>query len=254
MFRWQVAIATENPRVLYLVIELLKKLDLKFVVCSPGDSRCEDAKVVITTLEDSNNHDTIVIVDEELDPDFTSIEIMSKLNDIHSPSLAVIGIDPGMRFGVALVIDGVVTFKNSLSTPGDAARLSVRLESYVTHLFPYCKMIVRAGTGSKLYSTLYLRNMNHHFPGLDVELVNEHRTTLSGGVTSDQTSAILIAGRSGRLQTVNDEVLEPKEGYIKSLQLLVQRLTWGKREISKDEARAILLGETSLDCILTSDC
>ena len=96
--------------------------------------------------------------------------------------------------------------------------------------------------------------MNHQFPGLDVELVNEHRTTLSGGVTSDQTSAILIAGRSGRLQTVNDEVLEPKEGYIKSLKLLVQRLTWGKREISKDEARAILLGETSLDCILTSDC
>ncbi|MBY8996711.1 MAG: hypothetical protein KGD60_03180 [Candidatus Thorarchaeota archaeon] len=253
MFRWQVAIATENPRVLYLVIELLKKLDLKFVVCSPGDSRCEDAKVVITTIEDSNNHDAIVIVDEELDPDFTSIEIMSKLNDIHSPSFAVIGIDPGMRFGVALVIDGVVTFKDSLSSPGDAARLSARLESYVTHLFPYCKTIARAGTGSKLYSTLYLRNMNHQFPGLNVELVNEHRTTLSGGVTSDQTSAILIAGRLGRPQTENDRVLEPKEGYIRSLKLLVQRFTRGKRDISKDEARAILLGETSLDSILTSE-
>ncbi|MHA2058177.1 MAG: hypothetical protein ACW979_11160 [Candidatus Thorarchaeota archaeon] len=254
MLRWQVAIVTENPRVLYLVIELLKKLDLKFEVCSPGDSRCEDAKVVITTLEDSNNHDAIVIVDEKIDPDFTSIEIMSKLNDIHNPSTAVIGIDPGMRFGVALVIDGVVTFKNSLSSPGDAARLSSRLESYVARLFPDCKTIVRAGTGSKLYSTLYLRDMNHQFPGLDVELVNEHHTTLSGGVTSDQTSAILIAGRSGRPHTENDRVLEPKEGYVKSLKLFVQRFTRGKREISKDEARAILLGETSLDCILTNDC
>jgi hypothetical protein len=254
MLRWQVAIATENPRVLYLVIELLKKLDLKFVVCQPGDSRCYDAKVVITTLEDSNNHDTIISVDENLDFDFTSIEIMSKLNDIHSPSVAVIGIDPGMRFGVALVIDGIVTFKKSLSPPGDAARLSSRLESYVTRLFPACKTIVRVGTGSKLYSTLYLRNIDHQFPDLDVELVNEHHTTLSGGVTSDQTSAILIAGRLGRPQTENDRILEPKEGYVKSLKIFVQRFTRGNKEISKDEARAVLLGETSLDRILTNDC
>ncbi len=254
MLRWQVAIATENPRVLYLIIELLKKLDLKFEVCQPGDPRCFDAKVVITTLEDSNNHHNIISVDENLDPDFTSIEIMSKLNDIHDPSFAVIGIDPGMRFGVALVIDGVVTFKNSLSSPGDAARLSTRLESYIARLFSNCKTIVRAGTGSKLYSTLYLRNMNNQFSSLDIELVNEHHTTLSGGVTSDQTSAILIAGRSGRPHTENDINLEPKEGYVKSLQLLVQRSTRGKREISKDEARSILLGETSLDSVLTSDC
>jgi hypothetical protein len=179
---------------------------------------------------------------------------MSRLNDIRSPSFALIGIDPGMRFGVALVIDGVVTFKKSLSSPGDAARLSARLESYIAQLFPTCKTIVRVGTGSKLYSTLYLRNMNHQFPSLNVELVNEHHTTLSGGATSDQTSAILIAGRSGRPQTENDSVLEPKEGYIKSLRSFVQRFTRGKRKISKDEARAILLGETSLDCILTSDC
>ena len=254
MLRWQVAIATQNPRVLYLVIELLKKLDLKFVVCQPGDPRCYDAKVVITTLEDSNSHDTIIFVDENLDPDLTSIEIMSKLNDILNPSVAVIGIDPGMRFGVALVIDDIVTFKKSLSSPRDAARLSSKLVSCVASLFPACKTIVRVGTGSKLYSTLYLRSIAHQFPGLDVELVNEHRTTLSGGVTSDQTSAILIAGRSGRPQTENDKVLEPKEGHVKSLQLFVQRFTRGNREISKDEARAILLGETSLDSILTSDC
>jgi hypothetical protein len=254
MLRWQVAIATENPRVLYIVIELLKKLDIKFAVCQPGDSHCWDAKVVITTIEDSNDHTSIVIVDENLDPDFTSIEIISRLNDIQSPSVAVIGIDPGMRFGVALVIDGVVTFKRSLPSPGDAARLSSCLESYITHLFPRCKTIVRVGTGSKLYSTLYLRNMNYQFPDLDIELVNEHHTTLSGGATSDQTSAILIAGRSGRPHTENDRILEPKEGYIKSLKLLVQRFTRGNREISKDEARAVLLGETSLDCILTGDC
>jgi hypothetical protein len=254
MLRWQVAIATENPRVLYLVIELLKKLDLKFVVCSPGDSRCKNAKVVITTQEDSNNHPALVIVNENMDPDFTSIEILSRLNDVYNPSIAVIGIDPGMRFGVALIIDGIVTFKNSLATPGAAAHLTSCLESYVNRLFPRCKIIVRTGTGSKLYSTLYLRKMNNDFPHLHVELVNEHHTTVSGGVTSDQSSAILIAGRAGRPQEEIDSVIEPKIGYMKSLKILVKRSTRGKRELSTDEARAILLGELSLDCILAGDC
>ncbi|MHA3963988.1 MAG: hypothetical protein AM325_010645 [Candidatus Thorarchaeota archaeon SMTZ1-45] len=254
MLRWQVAIAIQNPKVLYLVIELLKKLDLKFEVCPPGDSRCEDAKVVVTTLEDSNNHDTVVTVDEMMDLDFTSIEILAKLYDVHNPVVATIGVDPGMRFGVALVIDGVVLFKDSLTTPGFAARLTSRLESYVSRLFPNCKTIVRAGTGSRLFSTLYLRTMNKEFPSLNIELVNEHRTTLSGGVTSDQSSAILIAGRSGRPYEENDAILEPKVGYVRSLKLFVQRFTRGKRALSTDEARAILLGELSLDCVLTSDC
>jgi hypothetical protein len=254
MLRWQVAITTENPRVLYLVIELLKKLDLTFIVCPPRDSHCDDAKVIITDHKNFNSNYTTVVVDEEIDSDFTIIEIMSKLNDIHKPSFAMIGIDPGMRFGIALIIDGIVIFKISLTSPDAAARLTSRLESYVVRLFPSCKTIVRTGTGSKLYSTLYLRTLNQYFPALEVELVNEHHTTLSGGFTSDQSSAILIAGRSGRPYTDNDRILEPKEGYIKSLKLYVRRFTRSKREISSDEARAILLGETSLDCVLADDC
>ena len=253
MLRWQVAITTENPRLLYLVIELLKKLDLTFIVCPLRDSHCDDAKVIVTDQKNFNSNYTTVVVDEEIDPDFTAIEIMSKLYDIHKPSFAVIGIDPGMRFGVALVIDGVAMFKSSLTSPDAAAQLTSRLESYVVRLFPSCKTIVRTGIGSKLYSTLYLRTMNHYFPALEVELVNEHRTTLSGGPTSDQTSAILIAGRSGRPATENDRIIEPKEGYIKSLKLYVRRFTRTRRTISSDEARAILLGETSLDCILADD-
>jgi hypothetical protein len=178
---------------------------------------------------------------------------LSKLNDVNNPNLAVIGIDPGMRFGLALVINGIVTFKNSTTTPGAAARLTSRLESYVARLFPKCTTIVRVGTGSKLYSALYLRQMNQEFPDLDVELVNEHHTTVSGGVNSDQSSAILIAGRTGRSHDENDRILEPKEGYLRSLKSFVQRTTRGKRKISRDEAKAILLGEVSLDRVLADD-
>lgn len=252
MFRWQAAIATENPRVLYLLIELLKELGLEFVVCTTDDARCENAKVVITTVEDSmsRQYDSVVTVDEKLDPVYTSMEILARLNDLHEPSIAVIGVDPGMRFGVALVIDGIVTYKNSQTSPGAAVRLTLRLKSYVRRLFPSCHVVVRVGTGSKLYSTLFLRGALDQHPDLGVELVNEHHTTLSGGVTSDQTSAILIAGRVGRQYTEADIVLEPKEGYVRSLQQYVQRFSRGRRGISKEEARSILLNNTSLDSIL----
>jgi hypothetical protein len=251
MPRWQVAISTKNPRVLYLVIELLKKLHLKFIVCPPEDSRCDEAKVVISTADDAKAYDSLVIVDENIDQEFKSVEILAKLNDVYNPSLAVIGIDPGMRFGAALVIDGVIVFKTSLTTPGAAAKLTSRLESYVTRLFTHCRTIVRTGTGSRLFSALYLRSMKQESPNLVIELVNEHRTTLIGGITSDQTSAIIIAGRSGRPLEENDMVIEPKEGHVKSLKLLVKRSTRGTREISTDEARAIILGNQSLDAILT---
>jgi len=252
MFKWPVAIATENPRVLYLIIELLKDLGLEFVVCTTDDTRCEQAKVVITTQEDLLNYEynSLVVVDERLDPDFTSVEIMSRLNDVYEPTLAVVGIDPGMRFGVALVLDGVVTYKNSQTSPSAAVRLTLRLNSYVKRLFPSCYMIVRVGTGSKLYSTLYLRDALGQYPNLGVELVNEHHTTLSVGVTSDQSSAILIAGRVGRQHTDTDTILEPKDGYIRSLQQFVRRSTHDKRDISKEEARSILLDKISLDSIL----
>ncbi|MFW9812284.1 MAG: hypothetical protein ACFFF9_07460 [Candidatus Thorarchaeota archaeon] len=252
MFRWQVAIATENPRVLYLLIELLKELELEFVVCTSDDTRCGNSKVVVTTTEDSlkYQYDSVIFIEEDFDPVLASVKILTSLNDVHNPSFAVIGVDPGMRFGVALVLDGIVTYKNSQTSPGAAVHLTLRLQSYVKRLYPSCQVVVRIGTGSKLYSTLFLRSALDQHPELDVELVNEHRTTLSGGFTSDQTSAILIAGRTGRKRIDQDMNLEPKEGYMRSLQQFVKRYTRGERVITKEEARSILLNTISLDSIL----
>jgi hypothetical protein len=252
MFRWQVAIATENPRVLYLLIELLKELGLEFVVCTADDSRCGNSKVVVTTKEDSLKHqyDSVVYVEEDFDPVLTSVELLASLYDVLDPSLAVVGVDPGMRFGVALVIDGTVTYKNSQTSPVSAVSLALRLQSYVNRLYPSCEVVIRIGTGSKLYSTLFLRNALEQHPDLGVELVNEHHTTLSGGITSDQTSAILIAGRVGRKHVDQDMILEPKEGYVRSLQQFVRRYSRGKRDITKEEARFIILDKISLDSIL----
>ncbi len=251
MPRWEAAIATENPKILYRVVQLLKKLEIKFVICSPTDHRCDHAHIVITGPDDNfEQHERKIEVTEDFDTDFVRIEMMSKLHDLHSPSRAVIGIDPGMTFGVALVIDGIPVYSNSLSSPDSVMTLTQQLVNHTKTLFFECQTVVRIGTGSNLYATLLLRSSKNIRTKLPIELVNEHNTTITGGARSDESSAILIAGRSGRSVEDSDMNLEPKEGYVRSLKQFVTKLTRGEKSITSKEARAILIGDSALEDLI----
>ncbi|MFW9909268.1 MAG: hypothetical protein ACFFEF_11895 [Candidatus Thorarchaeota archaeon] len=252
MRRWEAAIATENPRILYQAVQLLEKLDIDFVICSPNDSRCNHCQVILTDVGDGfEHHEGLVLVQENFDVDFVRIEVMARLKMIQNPVKAVIGIDPGMTFGIALVVDGIVLYQASLVIPSAVVELSFRLITYIQILFPMCQSIVKVGTGSKLYSTLLLREILHKSQELEIELVNEKNTTKSGGARSDESSAILIAGRNGRKVISSDTILEVKVGYIRSIKQFVTRLTRGKKILTSTEARALLLDEVTFDDIIT---
>lgn len=248
MPKWDAAIATQNPRILYRTVQLLKKLGLKFIICSPEDSRCDQSHVIITGVDEGHeNHDGRVIVLEDFDVDLVRIEIMTKLHNIISPYRAIVGIDPGMTSGVAMVIDGIVVYKNSLLSPERIAELCERLVLYAEKLFPESQKIVRLGTGSKLFAALLLRSIAKSTSNLTLELVNEKHTTIIGGARSDESSAILIAGRNGRGMTHDDIIIEPKDGYIRSLKQFVKKLTRGQRILTSTEAREILTKDEPLE-------
>ena len=251
MPKWEAAVATENPKILYRIVQLLKDLEIKFVICSPIDHRCEHAHVVITGPDDnSEQHLGRIEVTEDFDIDFARIEIMSKLHDLQTPSKSIVGIDPGMTFGVALVIDGVPVYSNALSSPETVATLTQTLLEHAHTLFPKSQKFVRIGTGSKLYAALILRSIKKPKMKSSIELVNEHKTTIVGGAKSDESAAILIAGRSGRPVSDSDLTIEPKAGYIRSLKRYVTKLTKGKKSISSDEARALLAGDSTLEDVI----
>ncbi len=251
MPKWEAAVATENPKILYRIVQLLKELQIKFVICSPIDHRCEHAHVVITGPNDnSKEHQNRIEVTEEFDIDFVRIEIMSKLHDLQSPSKAVVGIDPGMTLGVALVIDGVPVYSTALTSPEAVAILTQTLIDYTTTLYPRCQKLIRVGTGSKLYAALLLRSLRNGKILPTIELVNEHKTTIIGGARSDESAAILIAGRTGRPASTSDLSIEPKLGYIRSVKQYVTRLTKGKKSITSNEARELLVGESTLEDLI----
>jgi hypothetical protein len=252
MGQTKVAIATRNPKVLYHTVKLLKSLKLGFNVCNPGDSECDTASVVITTDEEawSAADHRIVKVGLDPDPDLTAIEIRTKLLGLNRPSIITIGVDPGMRIGLAISIDGRPVHTKTLSSPIEAGQHSLQWLRHITMIYPDCETILKIGTGSPLYTVLYLRAVLGKTAGISIELVDEHHTTLGGGAGSDQSSATIIASRHGRALGASDTLLEPKDEYVKSLKQLYSRLTDGKRSLTTTQALSILTGSQSLENLL----
>ncbi|MHA1925349.1 MAG: hypothetical protein ACXABV_03520 [Candidatus Thorarchaeota archaeon] len=250
MPRYEVAVATRNPKVRYLAVNLLKRLGIGFVLCAPEDRRCDMSQVVITTETEASqfhsNH--LVVVDEALNDDATAIEVMIGLFDVRNPSVIAVGIDPGMKFGLALTADGTAIYTTTASTPFAAANNTILWSAIVQQHFPN-SILVRVGTGSRLYSALYLRGMKDNVsPGIQIEMVDERHTTRVG--ESDKSSATLIASRKGRPVTEEDSLLEAKEGYIKSLKRLAEKVTEGRVSLTSAQVSSVLRNEMDLEKIL----
>ncbi|TFG13475.1 hypothetical protein EU537_06300 [Candidatus Thorarchaeota archaeon] len=255
MQRCDVTIATRNPKTYYLLIKILKALNLEFVSCTPDSGLANDARVVVTTKVESVDgaNGTVVLVEEEPDPMTASVRIMCAYFGISNPKEAIIGVDPGMRFGLALVIDGNVIYTKTVTSPPSAANLAQKLVKHLDSLFPESALSIRLGTGSRLYSALFLRSLGELTKNTNIELVDEKHTTIPNGYTKDQLSAILISGRPGRPPSPKDTRLTNKRGYIRSLRNLVRRLSDNKKRMSVKEARKVLQGESSLDDFIDID-
>jgi len=252
MPRSEIAVATRNPKTLYLVMEVLKGLDLNFVVCEPDGAECQAAKVIITTSDEARNLDPerVVIVDDSLDDDSMVIALMLHLLDIEKPTSIVVGVDPGMRFGLALVIDDNVIRTRISSSPSKAAQSTLRWLAAVNDSFSQ-KPMIRVGTGSSMFAAFFLREILPHVDNTSLELVNEENTTKVG--ESDKSSAILIAMRQGRPVKESDDIFEIRESHVQSLKHLVLDITNGTRRVSTEDAQAVLQGDKSLEWLLDAD-
>jgi len=250
MQRYEVAIATRNPKVRYLAVKLMKRLGIGFIICAPDDEKCDTSQVVITTDSEATQFHAgrLVVVDETSNDDTTAIELMLAILDIRNPSVIAIGIDPGMKFGLALVADAVAIYAITASTPRIAANYTFHWLSVIRKHFGN-PVLVRVGTGSRLYSALYLREIKDRATnGFHVEMVDERHTTKMG--KSDKSSATLIASRKGRSVSDEDFVLDTKAGYVRSLKRLVAKVTEGRLILTSAQAKAVLMNELSLDEIL----
>ncbi|MFW9933679.1 MAG: hypothetical protein ACFFDR_13605 [Candidatus Thorarchaeota archaeon] len=252
MSRYRIALATTKPKTFYMAVRILQRLGLKFRSCTPDDHFCKEAKLVITTAEemdgiDSNN---LLVIDEIPDEITTSLDVMTHYLATIPPREIIIGVDPGLHNGIAVLVDGAPVFGRVLASPIDASILIVKLVKHTRKRYAQSMVYTRIGLGSKLYSTLLLRQLLRAYPDLLPELVDERNTTTQGGYFKDQFSAELIALRTGRDYNADDLQIEAKRGFIRGLQHLFVWLTDKKGVLTIEKARRILQDELTLEEVL----
>ena len=252
MSRYRIALATRKPKTFYIAVRILKRLGLGFRSCTPEDGFCKEAKLVITTSEEEANirHNRLLVIDDDPDETTTALDIMIHYLSDFSPQEIMIGVDPGLHNGLAVLVDGIPVFGRVLVSPITTSALIVKLITHIRLRYQDSFLVTRIGLGSKLYSTLLLRQLLRASPNIELELVDERHTTTQGGYFKDQFSAEMIALRSGRAYGSEDLLIDTKRGFIRGLQHLFAWLTDKKGTLSIDQARRILQGELTLEEVL----
>jgi hypothetical protein len=202
-----VIVATLSGRSYYKITSVLKSLDLNFLSLSPEEAALCDAKIIITTLNESkivNRND--VFLDTELEQSPLSVKAKILQNYMRSYSYSndelIIGIDPGKRIGISILyynfeLEKIIV----LSVQSAIEKISIILSAIDSQ-----KKIVRIGDGSITLSYQIAKILKKYFKDeVIIEIVDEYGTSIRQGTDinrrgiRDINSARKIAFRNGRI-------------------------------------------------------
>jgi hypothetical protein len=202
-----VIVATLSGRSYYKITSTLKSLDINFLSLSPEEAALCNAKIIITTLNESKivkRND--VFLDTELEQSPLSVKakiLQHSMNSFcYSNDQLIVGIDPGKRIGISILyynfeLDKIIV----LSVQSAIEKISLILSAIDSQ-----KKIVRIGNGSLTISHQIAEILKKYFKdGVIIEIVDEYGTSIRQGTEinrrgiRDISSARKIAFRNGRI-------------------------------------------------------
>ncbi len=202
-----VIVATLSGRSYYKITSTLRSLDLNFLSLSPEEAALSDAKIIITTSDESkivNRSDVFLDTQLEQFPLSVKAKILQNLMNSYGSTndQLIIGIDPGERIGVSILYCHFELDKVILSS----VHSTVEKVSFILSSINSSTKIVRIGDGSLTLSYQIAEILKSYFKDkVIVEIVNEHGTSLRQGTEKnrrgirDISSARKIAYRKGRI-------------------------------------------------------
>jgi hypothetical protein len=232
-----IGLATEDPRTFFEMLQALRNQRLKFVCLEPGEAVPADVGAVITTEKE---RDLIPFDRVVLDPNPGTAIAHAKmmLSSETSVRELVIGIDPGVRPGVAVLGDGIVLTKHLADSP-EAVR---PLIEDVVKGYPDASVVVRIGHGdrtnrNRIFNTLW-------DDGHKLEIVDERNTTTRSH-TPDEDAAVEIAMTPGFRPRKRQDT-EPSAGETRNIQRLSRLESAGSITVSSELAKRVAKGELTL--------
>lgn len=195
----RIVVATVDGRAFYVFIRLLKRAGLPFSVSLPWEA--PSSAVVLTTRKEAisiNPRHTLLY--EELSGDnVVDIAMIASSAIGGGREELIVGIDPGVRIGIAVYYKGMLVHADVYSSPDKVAELLEKLLALRS-----TRRIIRIGFGNpELAMRIIERFPSALSSGYVVEFVDESRTSREHRKPSrDVGAAIRIAGRKGRIVEV----------------------------------------------------
>lgn len=238
-----IVVATDNFRLYHEAVTALRERGVTFTTVEPDAELPERATVLITGSEDTVALDDTDIEHVTADPDEIRPAIESALSILRGrEGRTVIGVDPGTRPGVAVLVGETVV--SAFQIP-----LADAVETIEQECEGAADPLVRVGDGARLQGAQIINDLE----GVAVELVDETGTTpyLGSGARGmgDVLAAVNIARISG--ERVESRHVEPTAGELQRIKNQSRRQSDGNRTISQQLARRVAAGELDIDDALT---
>lgn len=245
--RWYrlLAIVTEIPRFYYDAVRELKGRGINFLTFGLGDEIPSYITVALTSRGERRHVRSPFVVAHDDLPTAVN-ECVRALNGLKKEyKRLIVGIDPGISPGVALLADNKVIEARNIRSPEGVPPLFRELLG----TYSATEIVVRVGDGGGIYRMRVLKLLQENFD-VRIEVVDETSTTPALGreapsALRDVIAAINIALKEGTVLEGAVE-LEPTPGEIKNLQRESRGLS-GNITISKGLAERVAKGELTLE-------
>ncbi|MFB6163638.1 MAG: hypothetical protein ABEJ31_00605 [Haloarculaceae archaeon] len=231
-----IVVATEDFEVYHGVVNELRDRGVTFTTIEPGQPLPGGATLVVTDAETAPDFDVPVVVADPADPRGAVAEAIGLLRD--EGGRTIVGIDPGERPGVAVLVgDSVVA---AFHVPAGQAA-----EVVMDEVADAADPIVRIGDGARLVGARIVDDLGD----VPVELVDETGTTPYLGTGARGMGDVLAAVNIARIEgePIESRDVEPTAGEIQTIKNESRERSADNRTIDAALARRVAVGDLTLD-------
>ncbi|MHA1738239.1 MAG: hypothetical protein ACTSXA_03650 [Candidatus Heimdallarchaeota archaeon] len=262
-----ISLATMDFRLCHLLRERLAKGGFECEQISPGHKPSKGSILVVTKEQEENSKPTnypkkvVLSNSESLNVDRAFAKIILGIEGKKVWESLIIGVDPGLSIGVAIITDGCL--RSTLETRDIREVVKFILGSI--NNTPSKMTIIRMGSTGGYRRVLLLNELLNIKPNnVTLEIVDELMTTpqnyqdalsmLQEGkrdgvqvhVGKDATAAMKIAFRLGE-KVDCPESLEVSDGELKEIQVLSRQYSSGDVTITKELAEKVACGLLTIE-------
>jgi hypothetical protein len=232
-----IGVMTEDFNFFYDIVQILKRSGESFISLGFNDAIPISVGVIITTKREKGLVNFPKVVTSK-DPKHAVNLALSILKGGERFDLAIVGVDPGPRPGMAVIADGKFILKKLVQSP---EKVSDEISDMISYI-GFSQLMVRIGHGDPT-------NRNRIICAIwdivdKIEIVDETSTTAPVGLP-DVEAAMIIAQTSGS-QVMERPVICPSDGEIREIQRLSRIESGGRITISSELARAVAKGVITL--------